>query len=194
MFCYVSSEFFKSFPYDLVLEDTDAQVIANFLIDGFPSTREVFPNSLHSRVLHRFAKFIFLLPDDWEEVEKPKYSSGYFYKVQAGIRAIDMLNMCSFNMHEDAAEEDEEDVFRWTNASRKLNQKQRRNRQSRKSVSLDASVFKIFDETVPSCYEEADILSKKLLSELWLILQVINLVTFLCAFLIVTSRRRTLRI
>ncbi len=52
--------------------------------------------------------------------------------------------------------------------------RQRRHRESRRSISIDASVFKVFDEDVPSCQEDVVSLSKKLLNELWLLIQVTN--------------------
>ncbi len=66
----------------LVLEESDARVIDIFLVDSFPSTCEGFQDSLHSKVLHRIAEYIFLLPDDADDVEKPEHSSRRFSKNQ----------------------------------------------------------------------------------------------------------------
>lgn len=159
----------------LVLEESDARVIDIFLVDSFPSTCEGFQDSLHSKVLHRIAEYIFLLPDDADDVEKPEHSSRRFSKIKAGIRALGILNASSFSVTDDVSEdEDEDEEIYTTNARRKMYRRQRRHRESRRSISIDASVFKVFDEDVPSCQEDVVSLSKKLLNELWLLIQVTN--------------------
>ncbi|KLO20395.1 hypothetical protein SCHPADRAFT_897689 [Schizopora paradoxa] len=153
-----------------VLDAPDSLTLTNYLVDSFPSSAKDFHNSLSSKVLHRIAQFIFLLPYDSEDVVKPAYSSQYFAKVQAGIRALEALQTFSFADKAGFKEQEEEEIQFVVNR-KKMSQKQRRFRATRKSVSFDATNLKVFDEEVPYSQEEADLLAKKILSELWLIYQ-----------------------
>lgn len=158
-----------------MLEDSDALIITNYLVDNFPSTCKDFRNSLSSKVLYRLAEFIFLLPYDAKDVEMPAHASQYFSKVQAGVRTLDVLTTLLFNVDENTAEDEDEDVFFSSNIKKKkknMTRKQRRYKEPRKRVSFDANDLNVFDEDAPSSQEESDFLSKKILSELWLILQV----------------------